>query len=134
MSRLPEFVKEVLGEAVFFLFDLLFGHGAIGEEGHVETVLLRSHAVQVEELNDFRAVLPRPRAQDPWAVDRVACTVVVEQWVEVDQRRLSHGSPQSAHFELCLVVHMSHELLTVFKFHVPLLLLLTEQVGTLLRK
>ena len=54
-------------------------------------------------------------------------------YVEVLIRHWAHLSPESSHFKLCLVVHLSDQLLAETEFPLKLRGLVTIQIWSLLR-
>ena len=88
--------------------------------------------MSVKEVDDLAGVLPGPGSEDPGTVDGVLAHVVVEEGVEVDVGHGAHLSLQPLHLQLRLVVHLPDQLLSVLQLHPELLLLLAEEVGSLL--
>ena len=88
----------------------------------------------MEEVNNFARVLPRPRPKHTRSVNSVGNLVVVEEGVEVLVRKTTHGSPESTHLQLGLVVHLADQLLSVLQLHLELNSLVSVQVRTLLNK
>ena len=125
-------MKEVSSEVVFTLLELFLGELAPIEDRDVKTELLALEQVRVEEVDDLARVLPRPSTQDSGTVDSVGAHVVIQKWVEVEIGKATHLSLEAAHFKLGLVIHLADELLSVLQLHLPLFLLLAEQIWALL--
>ena len=133
-SRLSELVQEVGGQLVFSGLQFFFGHAHLVCDGDIKSILLRLHDVKGEEVNNFRGVLPGPSSQNSWSIDSLRDGEVVQQGVEVLVRKTTHDSPESAHLQLGLVVHLADQLLAVLQFHLEFELLLAKQIRTLLHK
>jgi len=90
--------------------------------------------MRVEEVHDLTTVLPGPCAENSGAVDIVLAHVVVKQGVEVHVGHAAHRPLQSLHLQLCLIVHLTDQLLTVFELVVELSPLVAVEIGALLNK
>ena len=77
LGWLSELVKEVVGEVVFTVLQVLLGHAALVENRNVQTELLALEHVRVKEVNDLATVLPGPRAQDSGTINCICTHVVV---------------------------------------------------------
>ena len=128
-----QFVKEVFGEFVLFLLEFVLGQAVTTLNRNIKPVLAAAEQVHVHEVDDARGVVPRPRAQQAWTVNRVLRHVVVQERVEVLVAHAAHLAPESAHLDLGLVVHVANQLLAQLKLHLELGLLYTIQIWTLLK-
>ena len=125
---LAEFMQEVGHELIFTVFELLLGETSVVEDWDIESILLALEHVQVEDVDDPGAILPRPRPKDSWSINGVGLHVVVHKRVEVLERHLTHDSPHAFELQLGLSLHLLDQVLSVLQLELELLLLLSIQI------
>ena len=125
-------MKEVGGELILALLEFFLGNLGVAKNGDVKSILLASEQVLVEEVDHLARVLPGPSTEDTRSVDGGLLHVVIEEGIEVKVGHAAHLALKSSHLELCLVVHLTDELLRVLKLHGELFLLLSVEIWSLL--
>ena len=88
--------------------------------------------MESHEVSDNGRILPSPGTEATGSVYIPGTHEVVHEGVEVLIRHAAHLSPESAHFQFGLVVHVSDQLLSVLQFHLELSTFLTKEIWPLL--
>ena len=116
---------------ILTLLQLLLGESSIIQNGDVEAVLLALEEMMVDEVDHLATVLPGPSTEDSGSINGVLAHVVIEKRVEVKVSHAAHRTLQALHLKFGLSVHLADERLSVLQLHLPLISLLTVQIGTL---
>ena len=129
---LAELVQEISRQVVLSCLELLFCAALGVEDGDVQSVFLGLEEVRIEEVHDLGTILPSPCTQDSGAIDSISSHVIVEQGIEVQVGHAAHRPLQALHLQLCLIVHLANQLLTVLELHAKFFLLTAIEIRALL--
>ena len=123
-----------MSEVVFSLLKLFLGNVSGSLNWDIEAIFVSLHEVESHEVGNDGRVLPCPGSETTGSVNIPCAHEVVHEGVEVLVRHAAHLSPESAHFQFSLVVHVSDKLLSVLKLHLELSTFLAEEIRPLLLK
>ena len=129
---LAHFVKEVLCQLVLTSLKIILGHPSASLDWNVKAIAVALEEMYCHHVSNTGRVIPGPKSQETRLVNRLISHEIVEQRIEILIGEAAHSTPQSAHLQLRLVVHLTKELLPVLQLHLEFGLLLPCEIWSLL--
>ena len=126
------FIQEMVSQLIFSELQLFFCHQIAVLNWDVKGVFLWSHEVESHEVNNSCWIIPSPHSEHFWLIHSLSSHEIIHKWVEIEITHLSHLSPKSSHFKFCLIVHLSHKLLTESEFPLEFLSFIADEIWSLL--
>ena len=126
-------MQEIFSEVVLSLFKLVFckSHRCCNRD--IERIFLSLNEMQIEEIDNLRTILPSPSTENPGSIYSILTHEIIEKRIEVLERGSSHDTPKSSHFKLSLIIHLTNQLLSMFKLNSEFFFLLSIKIRSLLQ-